>query len=101
MTRDELALALAAEMGGDISVETEKYLRGEHTRSFGLITEVAAIGSFLAQAAQLAIQIYQVRRDRGYLIAVLDEQAPSPAKIAPEKRRSMIERLADILAKTK
>ncbi len=97
MTRDELARALAAEMSGDVAAETEKYLRGGHARSFEVITDVATIGSFLAQAAQLAIQIHQVRKDRISLVVALEEQAPKPAKLTEEKRRSILERLADLL----
>jgi hypothetical protein len=93
MTKEELARAIASEMGSDIAIETEKQLNGEGTRAIG-ITEAAAIGAFIAQIAQLAIQIYQARRDRASLVTALEAQAPKPAKLSDEKRRSIIALIA-------
>ncbi len=97
MTREELARAVAAQLGGEVAAETEVQLRDGGTRGFGILTDVAAIGSFIAQAAQLALAIYQLHKDRAGLISLLDEQAPKLAKLPEEKRRDLIERIVDRL----
>ena len=50
MTQQELARAIAADMGTSVEMATEKALRGERTMGLGL-TEVLAIGAFIAQIA--------------------------------------------------
>ncbi len=93
LTQEELARAVAADMGGDVAAETEKELRGEGTRGFG-IAESVAIGAFIAQTAQLAIQLYQLAKDRQTLVAELETAAPSHARLDEAKRRGIIARIA-------
>ena len=52
-----LARAVAADLGSDVLAAVENPLPpGEATRAFGL-TEAMMVGSFVAAAAQLAVQI--------------------------------------------
>lgn len=98
ITQDELARAVAAEMGGEVADETDKTLRGEETRAFGLgITEAMAIAAFIAQIAQLAVQLYQASKDSAVLIARLDAEAPPSPKLDAAKRQSIIARVVDKL----
>lgn len=97
ITQDELARAVAAEMGGDVAAETDKALRGEGTRAFG-ISEAMAVAGFIAQAAQLALQIYQSNQNRAALAARLEADAPASPKLDAAKRSGIIARIADRLA---
>jgi hypothetical protein len=98
ITQDELARAVAAEMGGEVAEETDKTLRGEGERAFGLgLTEAMAIGAFIAQLAQLAVQLYQASKDRAVLISRLDAEAPPSPKLDAAKRQSIITRIVDKL----
>lgn len=96
ITQEELARAVAAEMGGEVAEETDKTLRGEAPRAFGL-TEAMAVGAFIAQIAQLAIQLYQASKDRAALIARLNAEAPPSPKLDAAKRQSIIARIVDKL----
>lgn len=98
MTEEELVLAVAQEMGDEVAEETEKLLHEEAPRNFSLnLSEAAAVGAFILQAVQLALQIFQVTKDRAELIKKLEEQAPTPAKVDDVKRHSILARIASKL----
>jgi hypothetical protein len=84
-------------MGGDVAAATEKALRGEATRDFG-ISEAMAVAGFIAQAAQFALQIHQSNRDRTALAARLEAEAPASPKLDAAKRRGIIASIVDRLA---
>jgi hypothetical protein len=96
ITQDELARAVAAEMGGEVAEETNKTLRGETSRAFGL-TEAMTVAAFITQAAQLAMQIYQASQDRAALATRLTAEAPPSPKLDAAKRQRIITRIVDTL----
>ncbi len=96
MDEKDLARAVAAELGGDVSADTERALTAEKTRSFGVV-EAMSIGSFLVNSAQLAMAIWQTRRDRALLVEALLEKAPESKLLDPERRLGMIGRIVDRL----
>ncbi len=92
MTQDDLARAVAAEMGGDVAAETEKALRGETSRAFG-IGEAMAVAGFIAQCAQIGLMLYQSHRDSATLTAKLVAAAPASPRIDDAKRGSIIRKV--------
>jgi len=94
--QDDLARSVAAEMGSDVADETEKAIHGEATRTFGL-TEAMAVGSFIAQCAEVAILIHTVVKDRVALAARLEAEVPASPKLDDARRRSIIRRIAEKL----
>jgi len=98
----ELARLIAADIGGDVAAETERQMSGEPTpgadpaRDLGIGAAVA-VASFIASAAQLALQIQQVRQDRALLTQLLLEKAPDHPKLVPERRLGIIGRIVDRL----
>jgi hypothetical protein len=99
MTPAELAGRVAADLGADYSAAVSQPLSpGEATRALGL-TEAMAVGSFLASAAQLVVQIWQARQDRALLVLALaeglDGRPELASKLMPERRLGLIARLLD------
>lgn len=93
---DELARLVAAEFGAGALTETEAELKREKTRGFGIV-EAATIGAFIAQAAQLAVQIHMMRHSKPELISALYSKTASSTKIPEETRRSIVGRIVDRL----
>lgn len=88
-THERLAQAVAAELGGEVARETAKLIRGEGCRSLG-ITESLAIGAFILQTTQLAIQFYGLSRDRATLATKLEAEAPRHQKVDSVKRERIL-----------
>ena len=80
MTQDELARSVAAEFGGEVAAETDRQLRGDGSRAFGM-TEAMALAALIAQCAQLALAIRQTMRDRQTLTAELEAKAMQHEKL--------------------
>jgi hypothetical protein len=99
MTQEELARAVAAETGID-TAEFEAELKREKTRSFG-VAEAVTAGTFLIHATQLGLQLYTMKMTPQELIAELQARTASAIKVASEKRRAIIERIASHLFSTK
>jgi hypothetical protein len=95
MTQEELARAVAADVGVD-TTQLEVELSREKTRSFGFV-EAATMGSFVVHAAQLGIQLHAAKMTPQELIAELWAKTASAIKIADEKRRAVIERIVSHL----
>jgi heme exporter protein D len=96
--QEDLARAVATEMGSDVAKETETMIRQGTGRPLGLgLTESVAIGAFIMQTVQLAIQVYQVVKDRAELLAKLDAQALRHSKLDETKRSRIIESIVDKL----
>lgn len=102
MDENELARLIAADIGGDVAAETERQISGEPASGadparFIGIAEAVAVASFIASAAQLALQIQQVRQDRALLMQMLLEKAPDHPKLVPERRLGIVGRIVDRL----
>ena len=97
-TPEDLARAVATQFSSDVSFEMEAELKREKTRAFGQqIVDAATVGAFIAQVAQLAVQIHIIHRSRPELISTLDARTASAAKIPADKRRSIIGHIVDRL----
>ncbi len=95
LTQEELARAVAAEMGPEVAAEAEAELSREKTRSMGqFIVDAATIGAFIAQATQLAIQLHATQKSPAGLIAALQARTASAIAIAGDMRHTLIERIA-------
>jgi hypothetical protein len=97
ITQDELARAVAAEMGGAVAAATEKALCGEATRDFS-IGDAMAVAGFIVQATQFALQIYRSNKDRAALAARLEAETPASPRLDAAKRSGIIARIVDTLA---
>ena len=99
MNDKELARAVAADMGADVVAAIEAPV-ADPTRAFG-ISETMATASFLASAAQLAVQIWQARQDRALLVLALaeglDGRPELASKLDPERQLGIIGRIVNRL----
>ena len=93
----ELANDLAGDFGDEFVGETKKRLsaaeQGTRSLTFG-ISEAAAAAGLLLSCIQLAWQ-YATDKRMNDLLARLEEHAPKPVKVSEEKRRSIIQRVAE------
>jgi hypothetical protein len=100
MQIDELSRAIASGFGGDALAEAEAELNRERKRGFGqLVVDAAAVGAFIVQVVQLAIQINETQRTPAQLIADLQAKAASAVNVADETRRKIIRRVVERLTK--
>ena len=93
----ELANDLAGEFGDEFVSETEKRLNSaqQGTRSFTFgISEAAAAAGLLLSCIQIAWQ-YASDKRMNELLERLEKDAPKPEKVSEEKRRSIIQRVAE------
>lgn len=93
MNADVLALSVATDLGPDVIAAVEA--PPSDTRALGL-TETMAIGGFLIQCAQLAIQLWQSKEDRALLVASLadsEQLMEAYPRLDPEKRMGLTARI--------
>jgi Protein of unknown function (DUF1353) len=100
MDSKSLARAVACDLGPEVLAAVERSeLPGEASRG---LSEIMAVGSFIAASAQVALQLWQVRKDRALLALALAagleaEEDPevaadprlSAAKLTPEQRKCL------------
>ncbi|WP_008544410.1 DUF1353 domain-containing protein [Bradyrhizobium sp. CCGE-LA001] len=99
MNEKDLARAVAADLGPEVLASLDGPASDGRTRTFG-ITEAMAIGGFLVQCAQLALEIWRAREDRAVLPATLvnnDELMSAYPRLDPEKRLGLIARVLNKL----
>lgn len=90
---DDLARAVAAEMGNDVLAALSA--PPADTRAFG-VPEAATVAGLIIQCVQLAIQIWQAKEDRALLVAALvDSKQLMEAypRLDPEKRMGVVARV--------
>jgi len=105
MDSESLARAVASDLGPEVLAAVERSELPGEASSRGL-TEVMAIGSFIAACAQVALQVWHVRKDRALLALALAagleaEEDPelaadprlSAAKLTPEQRKCLASNL--------
>ncbi|MEM7776353.1 MAG: DUF1353 domain-containing protein [Pseudomonadota bacterium] len=93
MTEDEIKMAVAAEMGGDVAAAMDP--AKEQERAFGQ-TEAFMVASLIGQAVQIAISIWQTRQaaaQRVEAIATNDKLQIIHPELDPEKRAEVIARI--------
>ena len=96
---ENIARAAAADLGPDVLAAIDAPQADDRTRAFG-ISEAAAIGGFLVQAATLAWTIWQARQDRALLVAALansEELMQAYPRLDPEKPMSLVARIVQKL----
>lgn len=92
---EDLARAVAADLGPDVLAYVDAPPTDDRTRAFG-ITEAAATAGLLIQCAGLAIQIWQAKEDRALLVAALADSTQlmeAFPRLDPEKRMGIIARV--------
>jgi hypothetical protein len=99
----DLARAVAADLGADLGQDVlaavEAPSSEERTRAIG-VTEAIAIGGFLVQCAQVALEVWHARQDRVLLVQALansDKLAQIYPRLDVEKRLGLMARLLDKL----
>jgi Protein of unknown function (DUF1353) len=94
-TADDLARAVAADLGPDVEAAVATPPADDKTRAFG-ITEAMATGGFLVQCAQVAVQMWQAKQDRALLVAALansEQLMAAYPRLDPEKRLGLVARM--------
>ena len=99
MNDQELAHAVAAELGEDVLAAVEAPQPDDATRAFG-IPEAMVIGGFVISCAQFAMSIWQARQDRALLVEALvnsEELMRVYPQLDPEKRLGFMARVVNKL----
>ena len=95
MNEQDLARAVAEDLGDDVLAAIDKPQPEDATRAFG-IPEAMAVGGFIVQCAQLAVEIWSAERDHAVLVQALnnnDKLASIFPSVDPEKRLGLVARV--------
>jgi hypothetical protein len=95
VNENELARAVAADLGPDVLASVETPSLDDRTRAFST-TEATAIAGFLLQCAQVILEIWRARKDRLLLVEALansEKLMQAYPRLDAERRLGLIARL--------
>jgi hypothetical protein len=100
MDASTLAGSVAATLGSETAAEVKKQLKTGVRRDLGM-AELIATAAFIVQCAQLALQYWVPGGDGKALAERLDSQAEKPVQLDAQKRREILQLIANELSTAK
>lgn len=92
MNADDLARAVANELGPDVAKNTDAALRGEGARGWH---EAAVIGGFVIEVCRFAWEIYKDTKSKPELKKRLLEMITRPSSVSEAKSEQVIDSVVD------